>query len=148
MATASTRATSAIMISSRRRIARRSAIALAPRRAIEDHPGPEVVGELLEPVSRAGRHKEHVPGRETMADRPVHEPATAILDHVDFVLRMRVLRILPARRVQPDPQGSMLERLDVLLGRRLRQRHDRLVHGKTMLHDQPESPAMTSRSER
>src|ERR1700730_10298750 len=72
-------------------------IALATLGAVKHHPHRQVVGEVLESVTRARRREPHVVGGETVAPFlarfsapfPYDEPAFASRDHIDLVAGVR-----------------------------------------------------------
>jgi hypothetical protein len=81
---------------------------LATRRAVEDDPDGEVVGEVLEPVLNSRGHEDEVSGFERIATAIVKEHAPAPHDDVDLVLDMRRLAVWGHRQGKQCPDSAAL----------------------------------------
>src|SRR5664280_3572637 len=84
---------------------------LAAFRAIEQHPGAEVIGEVLEAVRLAGRRKEKVTFRKLNPLITIHEHTAALCHDVNLVASMRRLGVAAARGKQFYPQRAVAEQL-------------------------------------
>src|SRR5262249_19000790 len=81
---------------------------LAPRRAVEDDPGREVVGEALETVLDVRPDEQHVTRAEGDALAADEERAASARDHVELVLVVGRLGIGATRRVVPEFHAAVL----------------------------------------
>ena len=70
--------------------------------AEKDNPGLEVAGEFQEPVFPAGRHEDQVAGTEWILFRPILEQTLPADHDVNFVLRVRLLRVVAQGLVDLD----------------------------------------------
>src|SRR5688572_5726532 len=82
---------------------------LATLGAVEQHPGGEVVAEVLETMLDAGGHEQHFAGGEVLAVAGAGEFAAARDHHVDLVARVRHLQVAPGRLVDLDLEAAMPE---------------------------------------
>ena len=79
----------------------------------------------------SGRDKERIACDEAMPRVAVHEPSAAARDDIQFVARVRMLRIDALRRVEFQRQRSMRE--DVRCERTRRRRQRRRLRKREMM---------------
>ena len=89
--------------------------ALATFRPVEHDPRREIIAELLEAVRDARRHEQEFTGPECRARIAADEFTGACNDHVHLVARVRLLRIVAARRIELDAQRAVRGELDKTL---------------------------------
>src|SRR5437763_14342803 len=64
---------------------------------------------MLEAMRDARGGEEQIARRERLARVAADELACALRDHIDLIARVRLLRIMPARRVELNLQSAMRE---------------------------------------
>jgi len=86
-----------------------TSIDLAAFRAIKKDPDREVLTEILKAMFDARRGKQDIVRTKSLASAAANQLSAAAHDDVNFVTRMRCLRVLAARRIKLNHQRAMLE---------------------------------------
>ena len=82
---------------------------LSPFRTVEEHPGGEVFGEILESVLDSGRGEENFSCLERLPDAVLNEEAGAGDDDINLIASMRLLMVHFVRFVDFDFKRAMPE---------------------------------------
>ena len=77
-----------------------ASIDLAALRPVKEDPDGEVIAEVFEPMFDSGGCEQDISWRESLPSAITNEFAGALGHNIDFVARMRRLRIVAARRVK------------------------------------------------
>lgn len=78
-------------------------------RAIEENPYREVLAEVLKAVFDFGGDEQNVVRSKCLAHSAANKLAGALRHDVDFIARVRSLRIAPARRIELYHQRTVFE---------------------------------------
>ncbi len=101
-------------------------IAFAAFRSVKENPDGKIFTEILEPVFDAGRDKQHIIFLECLSRCAADELSGAVGDHINFIARMRRLRISSARGIEFSDERAVLEKRDYAFFLRAGQSIDRV----------------------
>ena len=76
---------------------------------IKNHPNNQVGSKVFESMADTGGGKEHIGRTESLASVAANIFATAGGDEINFIARVRILRIASAWRIDLDHQGAVFE---------------------------------------
>ena len=98
----------------------RSRFRLAAFRAVEENPDRKIIAEIFKTVFHSGGDKQEIMRAKLPAFAGTNEVTGAANNYVDFITRMRTLRIVAPRCVKLHGKGPVVEERDGTFSLRLR----------------------------